>query len=394
MRLNPLARSVCSLLFASTFFLSQVHAQNIQGFDPKAKSVPDFSLTPFYEANLDYVGRKPGEVIKSEVIPAPAGASAWRVMYVSRTWDERLVPVTGIVVAPNNGGAKAHPILNWLHGTTGGSRTSAPSLAPNPAQNQVQRSSITPIDYGVPYLTDFLERGFVVVATDYYGQGGPGVHQYMVGNTAARNGLDLVRAARTMKGVAAGSDVTTFGWSQGGHAAIFTSEEQPTYAPELRLRGVVAIAPGTTLIAQPINIPHMYVLARGYRDAYAVPLSEFTADGERMIDAAGSVSISGLFRKTLTMKGPFSTGEWSQEMKSALALNVPGNRKSVAPILIVHGTLDNVVMPETTKELTMRSAKFGNSIKVSWYAGQDHRTVVDQARKEILDWISEKQRAN
>jgi alpha-beta hydrolase superfamily lysophospholipase len=392
MRMNPLARSIGSLLFASSFFLSHgVHAQNIQGFDPKAKSVADFSLTPFYEANLDYVGRKPGEVIKSEVIPAPAGASAWRVMYVSRTWDERLVPVTGIVVAPKIGGAKAHPILNWLHGTTGGSRTSAPSLAPNPAQNQVQRSPIAPIDYGVPYLTDFLKRGFVVVATDYYGQGGPGVHQYMVGNTAARNGLDLVRAARTMKDVAAGSDVTTFGWSQGGHAAIFTSEEQPSYAPELRLRGVVAIAPGTTLIAQPINIPHVYVLARGYRDAYAVPLSEFTADGKRMIEAAGSVSISRLFRESLTMKGPFSTGEWSQEMKRGLALNVPGNRTSSAPNLILHGTLDNVVMPESTKELALRSAKNGNSIKVSWYPGQDHRTVVDQARKEILDWIDEKQ---
>jgi len=255
MSLNPLARSIGSLLFASSFFLSHgVQAQNIQGFDPKTKAIPDFSLTPFYQADLDYVGRKPGEVIKTEVIQAPAGASAWRVMYVSRTWDERLVPVTGIVVAPKVVGSKMQPILNWLHGTTGGSRTSAPSLAQNPAQNQVQRSPTAPIDYGVPYLTDFLKRGFVVVATDYYGQGGPGVHQYMVGNTAARNGLDLVRAARTMKDVAAGSDVTTFGWSQGGHAAIFTSEEQTSYAPELRLRGVVAIAPGTTAIAKPINI--------------------------------------------------------------------------------------------------------------------------------------------
>jgi len=98
-----------------------------------------------------------------------------------------------------------------------------------------------------------------------------------------------------------------------------------------------------------------------------------------------------LFRESLAMKGPFSTGEWSQEMKRALALNVPGNRTSSAPILIVHGTVDNVVMPESTKELALRSEKNGNSIKVSWYPGQDHRTVVDQARKEILDWINEKQ---
>jgi hypothetical protein len=60
MSLNPLARSIGSLLFASSFFLSHgVHAQDIQGFDPKAKSVADFSLTPFYETNLDYIARKP-----------------------------------------------------------------------------------------------------------------------------------------------------------------------------------------------------------------------------------------------------------------------------------------------------------------------------------------------
>jgi len=59
------------------------------------------------------------------------------------------------------------------------------------------------------------------------------------------------------------------------------------------------------------------------------------------------------------MKGPFTTGEWSQEMKRALALNVPGNRTSAVPILIVHGTLDNVVMPESTKEITPPARPIG-----------------------------------
>jgi predicted esterase len=57
----------------------------------------------------------------------------------------------------------------------------------------------------------------------------------------------------------------------------------------------------------------------------------------------------------------------------------------------MHGTLDNVVMPESTKELALRSANNGTSIKVSWYPGQDHRTVVEQARQEILAWIGEQQ---
>ncbi|MBK6877789.1 MAG: hypothetical protein IPG99_15375 [Ignavibacteria bacterium] len=89
-----------------------------------------------------------------------------------------------------------------------------------------------PIDYGVPYLTDFLTKGYIVVATDYYGQGGPGIHQYFAGNTSARNGLDIARASHQIEELNAGFELLTFGWSQGGHAALFTGEEQPDYAPE------------------------------------------------------------------------------------------------------------------------------------------------------------------
>jgi hypothetical protein len=286
-------------LLALAGFTFAARGQEVQGFDPKAPAVPEFKLTPFYEANLDFVGKEPGDLIRAEAIPAPARASAWRVMYVSRTWDDRLVPVTGIVVAPNGPSAKPRPVLAWAHGTTGGARVCAPSLAENPAQNLVQRSETAPIDYGAPYLTDFLARGCVVVATDYYGLGGPGVHQYIVGNTAARNLLDSVRAADRMKGLDAGSEFAVVGWSQGGHAGIFAGEEQPKYAPEMTNLGVVAIAPGTTTFSKFVNIPHLYVLARAYRDAYFLPPTEFTDEGRKLVDAADEVCITGIFRASL-----------------------------------------------------------------------------------------------
>lgn len=152
-------------------------------------------------------------------------------MYESRTWDDRLVPVTGLIVAPKETGSAPRPILNWAQGTTGGARVCAPSLDDNPAQNLVQRSDTAPIDYGVPYLTDFLARGFVVVASDYYGLGGPGVHQFLVGTTAARNGLDIARAARSMKDLNAGVDLLTFGWSQGGGRQRFLRERSSRVTP-------------------------------------------------------------------------------------------------------------------------------------------------------------------
>ena len=364
--------------------------QQMQGFNPNDKLAPDFKLTPFYESGTKHVGKRPGEIIRTEEIPAPEGANAWRMMYVSTTWDNREVPVTGIIVIPKEKASKPRPVVTWAHGTTGGSRTSAPSLAPNPAQELVQRSETAPVDYGVPYLKDLLAIGLVVVATDYQGQGAPGVHQYVVGNTAARNALDIVRAARNFQSANAGSEFLTLGWSQGGHAGIFVGEEQPSYAPELKHLGAAVIAPGAIPVSKPINIPHIYVLARGYRDAYKLDLSEFTDEGKKLIDLAGEISVTRVFRASLEMKGPFIKAEWSKDFARALEQNIPGKRQSKAPILVVQGTIDNLVNPEETRALLPRALASGNNIKISWYEGKGHRDVIEPARKEIIQWYNDR----
>lgn len=380
-----------NVLIATVFMLSQfAWGQEMQGFNPNDKLAPEFKLTPFYESGNKHIGKRAGEVLQIEEIPAPEGAKAWRVMYVSRTWNDLEVPATGIIVAPKDMPAKPRPVLTWAHGTTGGSRTSAPSLAPNPAQELVQRCETAPVDYGVPYLKDLLARGLVVVATDYQGQGAPGVHHYLVGNSAARNALDIVRAARNLKSTHAGSEFLTMGWSQGGHAGLFVGEEQPTYAPELKHLGAAVIAPGAIPISKPLNIPHIYVLARGYRDAYKIDLSEFTEEGKKLIDLAGEVSVTRVFRASLEMKGPFFKPEWSPSFAHALEQNITGKRKSKAPILVVQGTADNLVNPEDTRALLPRALASGNTMKISWYEGKGHRDVIEPARKEILAWFQDR----
>ena len=52
--------------------------------------------------------------------------------------------------------------------------------------------------------------------------------------------------------------------------------------------GVVAIAPGTTTFSKSVNIPHLYVLARAYRDAYFLPLTEFSDEGRKLVAAPDS----------------------------------------------------------------------------------------------------------
>ena len=364
-------------------------APRMEGFDPGARPMADFKLGPFYESDPCFAGRASGELLKCEPVAAPAGANAWRVMVASRTWDDQQVPVTGIVVAPKARTKTLRPVLSWCHGTTGGNRAAAPSLADKPAQDFVQRADGAPIDHGVPYLSDWLVRGFVVVASDYVGLGGPGVHHYLVGSSCARNALDIVRAAGQVEGVGAGSEVLLFGWSVGGHAALFAAEEQAAYAPQLRLRGVVVIAPSTTDFPR-VHIPHVYVLARAYQDAYNVPLAGFTASGRALIDKAGEVSIFGVYAESLMLEPPFFEGDWSPAMKQALALNLPGQRRAAAPMLVVHGGDDNVVPPAASERTVARARAAGSTVALSWHEGHNHRSVIAAARGEILEWLGQR----
>ena len=47
-------------------------------------------------------------------------------------------------------------------------------------------------------LNEFLNRGWVVVMTDYEGLGTRGPHPYLFGTSEARGVLDIVRAARAL----------------------------------------------------------------------------------------------------------------------------------------------------------------------------------------------------
>ena len=90
----------------------------------------------------------------------------------------------------------------------------------------------------LPSIGKVVSQGYVVVATDYEGLGTPGTHPYLVGESEARGVLDIVKAAQQIPETGASNKTFVWGQSQGGQAALFAGEIQPTYAPELDLLGV------------------------------------------------------------------------------------------------------------------------------------------------------------
>ena len=198
---------------------------------PTVRPPDAFYLPP---ANLP---QKPGTLLRSEAmrdVTLPAGMRAWRILYTTTTNDNKTVAAVATIFGPAGGFTGPRPVILWEHGTTGVMQRCMPSLVSQPA-------------LGIPALAQAAAAGWVIVATDYPTAGKDGPIPYLVGEGEARAGLDSVRAARQVPGLALDSRTVVCGHSQGGHAALWTGIIGPRYAPDVSIAGVAALAPAANI---------------------------------------------------------------------------------------------------------------------------------------------------
>ena len=325
-----------------------------------------FDIPEFYVPPKTLPEGKHGTLIRQLEVGAPEGARAWKIMYISETEDGTRVATSGFVVAPDGDApAEGRKVVAWAHGTEGGGRNCAPSLPTNPAVDLVDYftyESPYQQDVGVPGLTDMLDEGYVVVATDYAGLGTPGIQQYTVLNSEANNIWDSVKAAQQIDETGAGDDVAVLGWSQGGGASVWMAQNTE-YGEPLNLVGAAALAPAADngpqfagqVAAGPADStsgPHAAALQlnvfRGFLGAYPeLKASDvLTPAGEDALIGAGIECISHLaYVINTNIATPFETffkpipADWQKRLNE----NTAGNSAPVAPVLVMQGTDDTVV---------------------------------------------------
>lgn len=137
------------------------------------------------------------------------------------------ISVTGAIYLPDGEAPEGGwPLIAWSHGTVGVADSCAPSRA--------GRS-----DRDLTYLSNWLEKGYAIVASDYQGLGSEGLHPYMASRPMGYSNLDAIRAVQGGTFPVTNAVVVT-GQSQGAAGAIATAGFQPTYAPEIDLKAISA----------------------------------------------------------------------------------------------------------------------------------------------------------
>jgi Secretory lipase len=350
-------------------------------------------LPSFYSVPQPLPPGPPGTLIKAPQKVAVSGidGTVYRVMYISESVLNARVAVTGLVIVPDKPApAGGYPVVSWGHGTNGMADSCAPSLEPTQA---------------VPMTNGLLDQGWEVTASDYQGEGTPGLLPYIVGVSAARNTIDIVRAAHNFPAAHASTDYVVWGHSEGGQTAMFTLHIGTTYAPDLHMKGVVAGAPPSQfsliydfLKTSPYRY-YLFMVAGAYASAYgakAAPLSKvLTPLGLSLLpdlNKGCSDYLSSVIDKykisQITNGDPFKIPAWQK----LLSANDPENFTSASsvPLLIIQGGADEQIPVASTQLLATHLCTVGQDLERWIYPGQSHAGVIGPSFNDMVHWIKDR----
>lgn len=333
----------------------------------------------------------PGTLIWAEAVDGlelQPPASVWRILYHSRSLDDRDIAVSGFAVVPIAGIPDGgRPVFAWAHGTVGLGDQCAPS-------HEVR-------DNLPPYGGYQIERGAVLVATDYEGLGTPGVPTSTVAVAEANAVLDSIRAVATLPNVGALGDVVLAGHSQGGRAALSAAEMSPAYASELQVVGAVALAPGAELpdladhlAASPytgILLMGAIGLQAGYPDLdLSTVFTPSALDDVARVESECADDTVARYQQLANSDVIVNNPSAVPDIQALLEQNSPGSLAPSVPIFIGHGDADQQVPVALSGQLADKYCALGATITRQVYANADHDAVIDAAATDAMAFITDR----
>jgi pimeloyl-ACP methyl ester carboxylesterase len=357
---------------------------------------------PFYTPPSPLAGAA-GDLIRQRQVdwyPEPfrvfaAPVRAWLVLYRSTSATGTANAVSGMVLVPPAPwtGPGPRPILAYAMGTQGLGDDCAPSYHLR-----------TGTEVEVAFLALAMLKGYAVALTDYEGLGTPGTHTYAVAQSEGHALLDVARAASKVDGAGLSPDapIGLFGYSQGGQAAAAAGEAQPTYAPELPVVGIAegGVPADLNEVAAYNDGNAGFSLVAGAAVGYAAAYPELpfagvlTAQGRdvvRKVENSCVVELAladpfGHMNDLTTVPDMIKDPAW----QARLAQNRLGTHKPGAPVLLYHGTLDELIPFHVGEQLRDRLCAIGASVRWQPVPLAGHVVAVSVYGTTALDWLGDR----
>jgi alpha-beta hydrolase superfamily lysophospholipase len=326
---------------------------------------------------------------------ADADATVVRMTYRStNSANGEITPVSGVIAVPPG----QPPRDGWRIVSFGHQITSLPNFcAPSLVEDLAGFAG---------FVATLVNRGYVVVMSDYQGLGVEGpVHSPLDSATLGNNLIDAVRAARRVV-PATSNRWAAYGTGQGGMAAWAADERANAYGAGLELAGAVALSPfadlseladaasaGTLTRDQyPLLIPLLQSLADAdpafVLDDYRFGLAKDKWDvllNCRAGDAAERAQTFDQMRPDdLRPRSEAATERLRQALKQAA---MPANiGMPPAPILVIYATADPLVPAAGTERAVDVACTKGEPIEIMRRIG-DSTTYNEVVLQYSLSWM-------
>lgn len=386
------------VLIATAFALSGCNAKPPSAAPPWDDNVGPGPITVPYPAIAPEVWANRGHLIDTEPLPedldpklAAVVATATRGIYASvYGLDGSPTEVSGAFFIPKGDPPPGGwPVVTMAHATVGTASDCAPSLRPDL------------LGYA-PGVTQLVSKGFAVALPDYQGLGMPGVHPYLEPRTAAFNVIDAVRAIRQVD-PATSARWLALGGSQGGQAAWAANEMDDFYGQGLDLVGSVAVAPpvdmspmaqmaydGTLNGGQIALTPLLFTTFEQTHPDF--PVSEFLHGKalELRYSATGCTLDAQRLRIQVTADDVKPNTQQDADMlRDLLRAQALPTRPLAAPMLVINGLDDPLVLPAWVSEAIARSCRLGGTIAHYPVPDGGHSNLLAD-QKFVEDWARDR----
>lgn len=359
------------------------------------ETLGDGGVSEFYSYH-DEIPATPGTLLRQEPLQAhqsiPGAAENIRLLYSSTHGLDGETPIAvsgGLFLPAGVSPEGGWPLLVWSHGTVGIADVCAPSWTGY-------------VPFHQEHLRRWLESGYAIVASDYQGLGTEGTHPYLATRPEAFSNLDAVRAVQSAD-FPLSHDVVIAGQSQGAGAALATAGYAADYAPEIRLRGVVAtgvpyFTPEALVAVQEARPRDVIDPMLGYNflvlslieqldptfDAsdYVYEAVLPTARAVQAVcnrDMRAKIQELGLTYNTTFKQSPPLQRGFEKMQFPTLAFSVP--------LFVGTGSVDRDTPPRMQARLVNAACDAGSNVSAHLYEGYDHLTVLNHSMADSIPFV-------
>lgn len=367
------------------------------------------SLDPFYDPPAGFESAEPGTIFKNRTVVAsflgtlPVPVETYQLLYRSTAIDGSAIAEVTTIFVPE--GAATDRFVSFQTAYDSANTICNPSYQYQ--LGAIQVTLITAIEQLILQL--YLAEGYIVSSSDYEGPDAA----FGTGRLAGTGTLDSMRAVRDFStlGLDDNPMIAGVGYSGGAIATGWAASLQPSYAPELNIRGWAAGGTPANLTGTAVFVDN--TIFSGFLPAAIVGLSQPSSYGEALNPLIDRV-ITPYGRSVLNFaeqncapadilafasQSVFSTRVQSlgfdilydPVFSPILQQNTMGlfaNETPTAPVFLYHASNDEIIPYRNATTLRDSWCDFGADVKFTTYANGGHFST------EILGAVGQVQFAN